>query len=424
MTGRALPAIVTLVLAWFAAGFASAAYALHPKPFIHGPTDLGSTPAVIPIGGLNGFSHILPVDHAMIAYPDPANGGMDEFLVYAMGDGELVMVLRETSDDIPDPDYELYVRHSFHLTSQYAHMYSVTPGLQAYLDSVPGAWIEFGDTAFLFPGQLGASEPLTITAGEVLGTTKSYGHAWDVGVIDSRQRSGRFANPERYPDLELLEILGVELEHPPFRGSRTLNAACFLDYMPEPLRQQWAALLASVPPACGRAGWDLPLRLRGAWFNPDIDAAPPEALFELEQAAVSIVPWNLAPDTHVNIAIGHGSDFSAFDPDDNLDSIHEDFVVAIDPDPAAVVNPDPASVSFQTGTVCYDLRFDVGGMVGYHALFLRLQPPAGLDWLLQLLLGQNPQQLDMQLVSDNFVSPACETLMLSPPENYPVSYIR
>ena len=47
---------------------------------------------------------VLAVDHVYLGYPNPFNGGADTYPVHAMGDSEIVMVLREFPAAIPDPD--------------------------------------------------------------------------------------------------------------------------------------------------------------------------------------------------------------------------------------------------------------------------------------------------------------------------------
>ena len=176
----------------------------------------------------------------------------------------------------------------------------------------------------------------------------------------------------RYPNyFELAAIAGITIDPIPFPGSHIVHAQCFLDYMTPELRAQWFPKLASTPPGCGQVAWDVPARLRGNWTNPAIDTAPPEALFEVEQASISLTPDVHDPLHAVQIGMGGGSAFSPFDPGGHLSQLAGGFHVALDFTPGARVNPDPAAVSAATGTVCYDLPY--GGFPGsYNRLDLSM----------------------------------------------------
>lgn len=366
---RAVAALATALLALPGAARA--------QLFTHAPTSPANVAGVEPRGGLNGSSHVLAVDHHYLLYPNPFNGGADTYPVHAMGDAWVVMVLREFPAAIPDPDYTIYLRHSLHVTVQYDHLHGLAPDVLAYLESVPEAWVPVGDAEILLLGQGDAPPPLPVAGGQPIGFTRSYFESWDLGVVDRRVRGGRFANrsERRYPSLvALLELAGVPVETAPFPGHPTLNSTCFLRHMSAALRAVWEPLLVGPPGFCGRAGWDLPGRLRGAWFNPDVDDAEPPPLFELEQAALSIIPDELDPASTVQIAIGSGGAFSGIDPAGALPQLDQEFRVAFDPTPGARIDPDPARVTRKTGTVCYDLYHETGGVPQYNLLFLRMRP--------------------------------------------------
>ncbi len=344
--------------------------------FSHGPTDLANVAGVVPLGNLNpGGGHVLAVNHMYLSYPVPVSNGAYAYPVNAMGDGALVMVLQSHVDGGTDPDYELYISHTPQLTSYFIHIHELSSRLQSFLATVPEpAWIGLGAAdRIVLLGQLGAPAPLAVAAGEHLGDTRSFSSSWDVGVIDLRQHAyfeGRGAR--RYPTFaDYLQLLGVDVQ-PPLAGQQTINAACFINYLQEDLRAAWAALLTSTPPGCGRAGWDLPGRLRGAWFNPAIDAASPPPLFELESAALSIIPDNLAPTSRVQIGIASGSPFAALDPDGSFPQLRRPLVVTMNRAPGARVNPDPAQVGPHLGTVCYDLAYEGDGGQRYNSILFRM----------------------------------------------------
>jgi hypothetical protein len=269
-----------------------------------------------------------------------------------------------------DPDYEVYIAHSPLLTSYFIHIHVVSSRLQSYLATVPdSAWIIAGDVGrLLIPGQLGAPPPLAVVAGEQLGVTKSYSSNWDVGVINAAaQTQFEGHGPRRYPTSDdYFQLLGLAVV-PPYAGQQTLNAVCFTDYLQDEIRADWSALLLSTTGSCGRPGWDLPGTLRGAWFNPAVDTASPAPLFELEWAALSIIPDNLAPSTRVQIGFGSGHPLAALDPAGSYLQLRNPFKITINTAPGARVNPDPASVGPGTGTVCYDLAYAAVG-VRYNSI--------------------------------------------------------
>lgn len=329
--------------------------------FSHAPTDIANVTGVIPLGNLNpGGGHTLAVDHMYLNYPVPNSNGAYAYPVYAMGDGTLVAVFRAQTAGKPDPDYQLFIAHTPQLTSTFDHVHVLSQRLQSFLAAVPDpAWIQMGSAnRILLLGQLGAPAPLPVVAGEQLGVTKSYSSNWDVGVIDTRRQT-RFEGHGalRYPTfVDYLQQLGVDAQ-PPFPGQKTINATCFIDYFRDELRTAWAELLTSTPRGCGRPGWDVPGKLRGAWFNPAIDAASPPPVFEVTSAAISIIPDNAAPTTRVQIGIASGSRFAAIDPTGSVAQLHDPFRVTMNQAPGARINPDPAQIGPASGTVCYDLAY-------------------------------------------------------------------
>jgi len=352
-------------------------HAPHRALFTHAPTDIANAAAVVPLGNLNpGGGHVLAVDHMYVVYPFPATGGAYAYPVYAMADGEIVMINRQQVDGRPDLDYQIFIRHNRDVTSYFDHLHGLSGRIASYLASAPdSAWIAPpGSSArVLLPGQLGAPDPLRLGVGEQVGITKSYSYSWDIGVIDRRvHRYFAGHGPRRYPDIpDFAKLLGYRIK-PPYAGNKTRNAACFIDYMEAALKTAWFALLQSDPKGCGSDSWDVRARLRGAWFNPAVDEPREPPLFDLESAVLSIIPYNLAPDTHVQIGAGSGNPYAALDPAGSYPQLRAPLVVAIDASPGARVNPDPATVRSRTGTVCYDLAYQEGGMTRYNSMQLRL----------------------------------------------------
>jgi len=382
--------------------------------FSHPPTDIANVTGVVPLGNLNpGGGHVLAVDHMYLDYPVRTFDGAYAYPVHAMGDGALVMVLQSRVDGRTDTDFELYITHSAHLTSYFIHIHGLSSRVQGFLDSVPeAAWIRLGDVdRVVLLGQLGAPSPLSVSAGEQLGVTRNFSTSWDVGVIDARRQvhfEGRGAR--RYPNIaDYLELLGADAR-PPFSGHQTLNAACFVDYFTDDLRDAWAGLLSSTPQRCGRAGWDLPGRLRGAWFNPAVDAASPPPLFELESAAISIIPDNLAPTSRVQIGIASGSPYAALDPGGIYPQLGRPFKLTMNGDAGARINPDPAQVGPRSGTVCYDLQYEGVGGPRYNSILFHMLS----DRSVAIKFDPTPR-----------VGPPCSSIALDEPDvTWTTTYVR
>jgi len=341
---------------------------IAPLLFIEAPAAISSANGITPLGNINpGAGHVRPNDHMHIGFPNPNNGGADVLPVFAMADGRVVMITEDTVSGRPDPEIQIWIRHTSSITSYFAHQSLYSDALQPIIDAIPApAWQSLGDSRILVFGQRGAPAPPAVVAGQQVTWAKSYVSSWDVGVIDAcvtHRFEGDVAT--RYPDyFELAAIGGLTIDPIPFPGSHIANAQCFLDYMPAALRAEWSPKLDSTPPTCGQVPWDVAGRLRGNWTNPAIDSAPPEALFEVELASISFSPHVRDPLHSLQIGIGSGSAYAPFDPAGHLPQLAEGFHVLLDFTPGARVNPDPDTVSAATGTVCYDLPY--GGFPGSY----------------------------------------------------------
>jgi hypothetical protein len=360
-----VPAICLLLLLLTSAAAGPARAALDPV-FTYPPTDIANVAGVVPLGNLNpGGGHVLPVNHMYLRYADQVLDGTAVYPVRAMAAGRIVMAILMTGGDTP-PRYQLYIRHSLHVTSYVIYLYTLSDRIRTHLESTGTGWFDVGGAEFriMIMGRLGAPERLTVEAGEVLGTTANYHQMWDVGVIDDRV-PGSFVGrgPRRYPRFgDLFALLGYD-PYNPVPGQHTVNATSFIRYLSPEHKAAWFDLLDSEPKRHGRTGWDVAGRLRGVWFNPAVDTASPPPLFDLESAVVSIVPYNLAPATRTQIGIASGGPLSLIDPTRSYPQLKNRFVVDTDKTPGARVNPDPAAVGPATGTVCYDLAYSAGTSV-------------------------------------------------------------
>jgi hypothetical protein len=418
---RALFSMAGILLGAMCSMFAPAhAESNRPVPppdsalFTHAPTDIANTTGVIPLGNLNpGGGHVLAVDHMYITYPFPHTGGAYSYPVYAMADGEVVSLLRQQVPGRPDFDYQIFIRHNDAVTSYFDHLHGLSSRIMDHIASAPdSSWISPGGANFriMVLGELGAPDPLPVYAGEQVGITKSYSFSWDVGVVDKRVR-GHFAGhgPRRYLSFhDFLQLLGYKID-PPYAGNKTINAVCFINYMEPSLKAAWFDLLLSDPKSCGKDAWDIDGRLRGAWFNPAVDTAPESVLFNLDYAALSIIPYNLAPTTRVQIGAGSGNPYAALDPTGAFPQLRNPFVIEINTAAGTRINPDPASVRPATGTVCYDLSYNDAGMSRYNTMLFRTLGPRSVA------IKYDPAPHD---------GPQCGSLGLSEPDSSWVVYER
>lgn len=337
------------------------------------PTDSVNVTRVIPLGNLNPRDrHVLAVDHNYLVYPFPSSDGAHAYPVRAMAAGTIVLMFRqplETTGGVV-PDYGIYIEHTRSITSYVIHVHELSPSLASQIDGATWIAIRPGFD-ILLPGQ-GDAPRVGVAAGEEVGVTRSYTEAWDVGVIDTSVRNdllGRGAR--RYPSLEdYADWLGLTFA-PPYSGHQTRNAACFIDYLDAKHQTDWFFKLTSDPISCGRAGWDVAGRLRGAWFSHGIDAAASVDLFQLQTGVLSLIPDNLRPDTQAQIGIGAGL-YSAIDPLDTMPQLDNASRIPMDFTAGALANPDPATVRVREGPVCYDLASDSGGVPRYDRLLLFL----------------------------------------------------
>lgn len=348
--------------------------------FTSPPTDINQVSGVRPLGNLNpGGGHVLSVDHMYLNYATPNGGGTDIVPVYAMGDGEIIYLIKST--DPGGYDYELHIKHSCSVASYFIHLHGLSPDVEAFISTRGGVWQDISGTGdgpwLMFLGQPGGAPTMPVAAGDPVGITRNYSVSWDVGVIDKRFVSGSFLNssPRRYPDIQdfLAVMPTIDVDYGVYQvGHRSFNAACFLDYLDNStgMRDVWFDKLTSTPRTCGQVGWDVSGRLSGAWFNPAIDAAGPEVLFDIEAGALSIIPDNYNPLHRVQIGFGNDSgdttpSLALLDPSTwsppiaGVDQIRQPFFIASNPLLLATVNPDPAVVDVGK-TVCYDLPYWTG----------------------------------------------------------------
>lgn len=352
--------------------------AVFAGPFTHPPTDIANVGSVVPLGNVHpGSEHVLPVDHMYVTYPVPNGGGSKRYPVQAIATGNIVLVMRDARPGVkPDGfDYSVYIRQSATLTYYYLHLHR----LHIAVPADPAAWIGKPEGQFWFP-----ENPPLVQGGATIGWTYNNAHSWDVGVIDANRGASFVGHGNlRYPSVaDYMSTLGSKVVSP-WGGQKTINAACFTDYLPAAHRTQWIARLTSSPKGCGRNGWDIDGRIRGNWFNPALDD-----VWSIESAAFSIVPYNLLPDRKVQIAMASGHPLAVFDPGDAHPQLDSGFIVNINTTAGTRINPDPALIGVADGVVCYDLPFGPADNSTYNVLHVQLEEkklrlrfdPAATTW--------------------------------------------
>ena len=349
------------------------------------PTDIVNVGELIPLGNLNpGGGHVLPVDHMYLSYPTPAGSGRNSYPVYNMADGQLFMLMRTQNPG--RMDYQIFIKHSCSVYSYFDHLHSLSPDIETYLTSNSVAWHDLSGSGsgpwMAFLGQSGEPAMMSLASGDQIGETRDYSHSWDVGLVDTRQTNGIFANvsASRYPGFSDFVPMFPELSYIDLSiynlGNKRLNAACFIDYMDNSVGMQtaWHARLASTPKGCGNVGWDTPGYLRGSWFNPALDSLP-GVVMDNEVAAFSIIPDNFNPASRIQIGIGNAANGTTvpnlalldpviWAPPVSAPQVQRPLFANIDTTAGTVVNPNPATVEPGV-TVCYDLSYD-----GYYNTML------------------------------------------------------
>lgn len=401
----ALLILLLLLFIWYRAGHRGSAPVPTPPPaaactpdvpvtaglLTSPPADIANVPDVIPLGNLNpGSGHVLSVDHMYLSYPVAAGGGRLSYPVYSMAAGKLFMIFRQQVAGRPDYDYQLFIKHTCSVYSYVDHLHGLSSTVADYLSSHSVPWHDIGSSGtgpwVLFLGQSGGPAMLPLTSGEQIGITKNYSHNWDVGLVDTRQTNGIFANisARHYPGFDDFALLfpafsGIDLSIYNL-GNKMRNAACFIDYMNNSSGMQtaWRDKLASTPKGCGSVGWDVPGHLRGAWFNPALDSLP-TVVMDNEVAALSIIPDNMNPTTRTQIGFGNADsgsivpslallDPATWTPPVMASQIAQPFYISNAATPGVVVNPDPATIGPGV-TVCYDLPYFGGS---YNTLLLHM----------------------------------------------------
>jgi len=359
------------------------------------PTDLVNVSSVVPLGNLNPEArHVESVDHMYLSYPTPNGGGTDSYAVYNMAPGKLFMLFRQKNPAYSDYDYQISISHTCSVYSYFDHLHGLSDTINDYLVYYKIQWIDLSGMDIgpwvIFLGQKGGPAMLSLPVGKKLGVTKNYYNSWDVGLVDTRQINGQFANPNdrRYPSVEDLATvfpiaLGIDLSIYNL-GNKILNAACFIDYMDNSagMQSNWFNKLGSTPKSCGAVGWDTVGNLRGAWFNPALDSLP-SIVFDYELAALSIIPDNYNPTTRIQIGFGNAAsgmtipNLALLDPINWVPSITapqitNPFYIYFDTTLGAVVNPEPSVVGIGT-TVCYDLAYvDDVGMDKFNSILFNM----------------------------------------------------
>ena len=336
------------------------------------PVDIREVSEILPLGDVDGDSHVIPVDHLYVRLPSGP-----PISVKAMAAGELVLVLDNSGAG--GGDFEIYIRHSDRLTTQFDHLGALSAKIDAHINTLPDGWIDLGDSRLLLLGEVGSPPPLLIASGETVGSTRGNGRTLDVGVVDFQRDNGQLGRgARRIPSvMDVLGLINAAPVNPPFNGHRAINGGCFAELLPDHIRQDWISAIQRIPEGCGSPGQDVADALQGVWFNPALDSLPTPPP-DTENAVFVLVPFNESPLTSLRLAFGSDDPLALLDPNGLFPASASAFGAVVNASPGTLVNPDPALVTPAAGTVCYDMFAPVGA--GFFNLFyLRLSDPNTLE---------------------------------------------
>jgi len=350
-----------------------------PSLLTSAPMDIARVNQIIPLGNLNpSGNHTIPVDHMYIEFDDPNGDGTVHYPIHNMADGHLFMLFRQQIPNRPDYDYQIFIKHTCSIYSYFDHLHGLNIVISNYLTANGVAWLDISGTGagpwIITLGQIGGPALLHLLSGQKIGVAKNYSNSLDIGLVDTRQLNEIFANLNntRYPTYNDIAANYPALNTIDFSiytmDGKTINAACFIDYMDDSsgMQSDWFDKLSSIPKNCGSVGWDTVGQLRGVWFNPEIDVIG-SPVTDYDSAALSIVPDNQNPNSRIQIGFGNAVNsnnvinLALIDPESSdplaiTPQVKLPFFITVDNTEFAVINPEPSTVGIGI-TVCYDLPY-------------------------------------------------------------------
>lgn len=204
---------------------------LSPVVFSYSPIDLADIDYIIPFGNMNPPAHTFPTSHIYLQFKDRNKTST----VYAPVDGSITRIFPQGSD------YKVNIPLNTKMTLFLDHILLS----QSILNSAG---------AFSSSTGYNVANPVTIKAGDILGTTSGRGdqlYAMDIGLMNYCTTVSGLLSPSRYPD-------------------ETVYAEFPLKYYQDPLKTSLYALIRrDSQDKEGKIGYDVAGRLVGNWFFDD-----------------------------------------------------------------------------------------------------------------------------------------------------------
>ena len=190
--------------------------------------DVSKMSHVYPLGGML-TSHITPIDHIYVYYPESAEDhsvAAGSYLVTSPADGIVTRIEDfQKTNNYPYPDHRVVIEHSCNLYSVFIHIGVLSSGLDV------GSKVEAGDTI----------------------ADDSYSPGYDFSTFDGTVNL-QFINPSSYSQAE----------------SWKKYTANTFDYFPADIKSQWEAKsLRASAPFDGKIDWDMEGTAQGNWFVQD-----------------------------------------------------------------------------------------------------------------------------------------------------------
>lgn len=251
-----------------------------PNTYSNGIGDASKMSHIVPLGAME-TSHITPIDHIYVYYPQGSEGSAPEtFTVTAPADGAVVTVEDfQVTNDYPYPDYRIVLEHSCDLYSVFIHVGELRGALAeaAQAAKASGSW----------------QGRIAVKAGDVLADESAH-PGYDFST---------FATKVKHSMLNEASYMQMETWKP-----YTANP---FDFFPANLRSAYEEkTLRTANPIGGEIFYDKKGTAQGVWFVEGTNGyrgnSDPKASFN-NHGKIARGYW----DTHLAIA-PHNVDSSAF----------------------------------------------------------------------------------------------------------------
>ncbi len=201
------------------------------------PVDMNEVTAITPLGNLGPPGHTFPTQHPHLHF----DGSGTAFNIYSPADVYLTTVAWSDGISSDPRDYTIYFALCQDIIAYYNHVKTVSPELQAILDTKKCESFSVGD------GCTKVLDLNQIKAGNVMGTVGHKQGNWDFGLIDLRKPLN-YIKPERHSE-------------------RDRYLQCAFDYYPKKMKNTFYSLIERHDGTCGKVMQDIPETLKGNWFH-------------------------------------------------------------------------------------------------------------------------------------------------------------